>query len=234
MTHYPRYAIYFVPPADSPLYRFGADLLGYDSFRATDCDFPADLLQQHDDWRDLTKDPRKYGFHATLKAPFPLRLGKSEIELFQACRTFADITRPVPRIVTMVNALGDFVAVVPSEPNAALNQLANDCVIAFEPFRAPMTTDDRARRNPERLTTQQAQQLDQWGYPYVFNDFRFHMTLTGRIAAERRPGILNSLRTRYAMLQMTSQTIGEIALCRQDSKDSRFTVVETFPIKETS
>lgn len=231
MTDYPRYAIYFIPCPESRLYQFGADLLGYDSYRAIACSLPAAMISQFPDWRDLTADPRKYGFHATLKAPFPLHAGKTENELRDACRAFVETPRQTPQITPVVNALGDFIAIVPDRPDAPLAQLAMDCVIAFEPFRAPMTSEDRARRNPERLTERQAQQLDAWGYPYVFDDFRFHMTLTGRLPAERRPDVLDALRRGFAQLATTSLAIDRIALCRQTDKASRFTVLETFALR---
>lgn len=231
MTDYPRYAIYFIPCADSLLYRFGAELLGYDSYRAVDCSMPESIIDRFSDWRDLTADPRKYGFHATLKAPFPLHNASNENELRDACRTFVETPRPAPQITPVVSALGDFIAVVPDSPSAALAQLATDCVIAFEPFRAPMTPGDRARRNPDRLTERQRQQLDAWGYPYVFDDFRFHLTLTGRLPAERRPDILDALRRGFAQLATKSLAIDRIALCRQTDKASRFTVLETFALR---
>ena len=72
MTDYPRYAIYYVPAPDSDLDRFGAQLLGYDAFSGEDLPLPDGILPAAPDWHDLTSDPRKYGFHATLKAPMSL------------------------------------------------------------------------------------------------------------------------------------------------------------------
>ena len=82
MVNFPRYAIYYAAPRGSALDRFGADLLGYDAWSGDDLQFPNGLPL---DWRELTSDPRKYGFHATLKAPFALAPGKSETELLAAC-----------------------------------------------------------------------------------------------------------------------------------------------------
>ena len=76
MTHFPRYAIYYAPAPDSDLDRFGAQLLGYDAFSGEDLPFPDGILQAAPDWHELTRDPRKYGFHATLKAPLSLAPGK--------------------------------------------------------------------------------------------------------------------------------------------------------------
>src|ERR1700761_478085 len=207
MVDTPRYAIYYAPPPGSELDRFGARLLGYDAFSGNELPFPDGIDQTVPDWRELTHDPRKYGFHATLKAPLPLAESKSEAELVAACEAFAQAPRPIPVIKPVVNAIGDFIAIVPAERSAELDQLAADSVREFDSFRAPLTPEDRARRNPSRLTPRQCDYLDRWGYPYVMEEFRFHMTLTGRLPAERRETMLAILRQRFAMLQMTELAI---------------------------
>ena len=65
----PRYAVYFVPAADSALYRFGSAVLQYDCYTGAAVLPPIELRNQADDWRNATEEPRRYGFHATLKAP---------------------------------------------------------------------------------------------------------------------------------------------------------------------
>src|SRR5579862_9130407 len=78
MTGFPRYAIYFAAGADSALSRFGAALLGYDAHTGDELPFPRQALDVAPDWRDVTADPRKYGFHGTLKAPMALAPGRTE------------------------------------------------------------------------------------------------------------------------------------------------------------
>ena len=95
MADYPRYAIYYAPSPGSDLDRFGAQLLGYDAYSGEELPFPNDIIRMAPDWRDLTKDPRKYGFHATLKAPMSLAPGKTEPEILAACESFADKSRPI-------------------------------------------------------------------------------------------------------------------------------------------
>jgi putative phosphonate metabolism protein len=231
MENYPRYAIYFVPAPGSDLERFGADLLGYDAFSGTDLSFPDRITQAVPDWRDLTKDPRKYGFHATLKAPFALVPGSSEADLIAACKTFAGTARPIPVITPVVEAISGFIAVVPVHDSVELNRLAADCVRDFYQFRAPLSAEDRARRNPSALTAAQIDHLDRWGYPYVMDDFRFHMTLTGRIPAERRDQLVALLRTRFAALDLRALAVDRIAVFRQDDADSRFRVLAHFGLR---
>jgi putative phosphonate metabolism protein len=225
MSGPPRYAIYHMPPAGAGLYRFGAGMVGYDAFAATDLDHPAQALQTFRDWHELTADPRKYGFHATLKAPFLLADGQTETSLCKAFDRFAETAREVPIIAPVVRAIGSFIAVVPDAPAAALANLADDCVTAFEPLRAPLSDYDRRRRLKSPLTPRQIEHLDRWGYPYVFEEFRFHMTLTGSLPAEKREAVLPFLQAEFGKLGLSSIEIGHVALLKQHSNDARFTVL---------
>jgi hypothetical protein len=120
MSNYPRYAIYYAPAPASDLDRFGPELLGYDAFTGEDLPFPQGAITIAPDWRELTSDPRKYGFHATLKAPFWLAQGNSETELFAACAAFAATPRAIPTIKPVVGSISGFIAVIPSEPSQQL------------------------------------------------------------------------------------------------------------------
>lgn len=225
MTGFPRYAIYFAAGADHALSRFGAALLGYDAYTGDEMSFPHDALHVAQDWRDIAADPRKYGFHGTLKAPMALAPARTEAELRAACATFAEKARPMPVIQPVVDAISGFIAVVPAEPVDALQQLAADCVRDFDSFRPALTAEDRARRRPEKLTERQREYLDRWGYPYVMEEFRFHMTLTGRLDAERRGPILEMLRARFATLKLAALEIDRITLFRQDDAKARFRII---------
>ncbi|MDA9466907.1 DUF1045 domain-containing protein [Bradyrhizobium sp. CCBAU 53415] len=225
MTGFPRYAIYFAAGADSALSRFGAELLGYDAYTGDEVPFPREALQIAPNWRDITADPRKYGFHATLKAPMALASGRTEAGLVAACATFAGQPRTIPVIRPVVDTIGGFIAVIPAEPVDALQQFAADCVREFDSFRASLTAQDRARRKPEKLDERQRDYLDRWGYPYVMEEFRFHMTLTGRLDAERRGPILEMLRGRFAARGLDTLVIDRLALFRQDETRARFRIV---------
>lgn len=225
MTGFPRYAIYFSAGADNALSHFGAELLGYDAYTGDELPFPGDALRIAPDWRDVSADPRKYGFHGTLKAPMALASGKTEAELVAACATFAGRVRPIPMIRPVVDSISGFIAVIPAEPAAELQRLAADCVRDFDSFRPPLTAEDRARRKPEKLTERQREYLDRWGYPYVMEEFRFHMTLTGRLDAERRGPIVEMLRARFAGLKLETLAIDRIALFKQNDAKARFGIV---------
>jgi putative phosphonate metabolism protein len=234
MADYPRYAIYYVPAPGSDLDRFGGQLLGYDAYSGEDLPFPDGIARIVPDWRDLSKDPRKYGFHATLKAPMSLAHGRTEPELLAACESFAGKLRPVQVITPVVGSISGFIAIVAAAPSTELERLAADCTREFDSFRAPLSSGERARRSPSDLTPRQRDYLDRWGYPYVMEEFRFHMTLTGRLDAERRESILTMLRDSFSTVGLKTLAIDRIALFRQECSDSRFRIVKHWQLRSNA
>ena len=232
MAIYPRYAIYYAPAPDSELSRFGAQLLGYDAHRGTDLPFPDSLSSSRADWLDITTDPRKYGFHATLKAPMTLADGKTEADLATACEIFAATARRIPVVEPVVDSIDGFIAVIPAAPSADLAQLAAEVTREFDLFRAPLSPEDRIRRNPAKLTPRQRDYLDRWGYPYVMEESRFHMTLTGRLDAARREPVMAMLKSQFSKLGLRQLAIDRVALFRQDGPDSRFRIIRDYVLED--
>src|SRR5215475_12335016 len=232
MASFPRYAIYFASPQGSDLDRFGAQHLGCDAWTGEDLPFPEDVVRAVPDWRELTEDPRKYGFHGTFKAPMALADGETEAGLLAACADFARASHFSPVIKPVVQLISGFIAVVPGEPSPALQELAAACVRAFDSFRAPLTPEDRARRNPSKLNARQIEYLDSWGYPYVMEEFRFHMTLTGRLVPARREAVLAFLQKHFSGIGLAELAIDSIALFRQTVASSRFRVIEHWPLRK--
>jgi putative phosphonate metabolism protein len=177
-----RYAIYFTPEQNNPLTRLAADWLGRDPFTGAATKTPASTVLSPAEIAFHTASARRYGFHATLKAPFRLAEGESQADLEAAMAEFARATAPVviPRLV--IKQMDGFFALVPGEENLGLQRFADDVVTSFDRFRAPLSETDIERRNPDALSPAEFRNLYQWGYPYVFDAFRFHMTLTGRVA----------------------------------------------------
>jgi hypothetical protein len=222
----PRYTVYFVPHPETTLYRFGAEVLGFDCYAGRDIDHEPDLGMSRPEWSDLTREPRTYGFHATLKAPFHLAPDYVEADLVEAFWTFAAKPQRALSITPSIELLEHFAAIVPRQANPDLDAFANACVSFFDPFRAQMTSHEQARRLQHNISTRQIANIDRWGYPYVFEDFRFHMTLTGPIPQDRRPSILSFLRERFSVrCGETSLPIDHIALLRQDTPTDHFRVI---------
>jgi putative phosphonate metabolism protein len=223
----PRFAIYFVPGPETALYRFGAAILGHDCYSGESLPHPGELGLSDAEWEDVTREPRTYGFHATLKAPFRLRPEFDQGDLIAEVRTLAAGPRSIPTVEPMVGLIAGFVAVVPRTTSPAVEELAADCVTALDRFRLPMTPQDKSRRLEAGLSAPQIAYLDRFGYPYVLDEFRFHMTLTGRLAPERRGSLHALLESAYARaVGPGAFSIDRIAVLRQDRPAARFRVID--------
>ena len=208
-----RAAVYFAPPETSPL---GERAQAWFGDSAT---------------QDITGAPRHYGFHATLKAPFRLAEGETIERLLNVVERFAAARRWVEGPPLRVDALGEFLALVPSAPDPRLNALAADCVQAFESFRAPLSSEELARRRASGLSPQQDRYLQEWGYPYVMEEFRFHMTLTERLPAAERAHWKAVLEAHFAPLADRPLVLDGLSVFTQDSLDSSFQHLARFPFE---
>ena len=221
-----RYALYYAPAPETSLWRFGSDLLGYDAAtgKATQSIIPDG--QTADNWMSLTREPRRYGFHATLKAPFYLQPDSDEHALQEAMRLFKNMVSPVTLPSLTLKTIGSFIALVPSAPNQDLQTLAAKTVDYFDSFRAPLTEHDRQRRLQSPLTERQIRYLDAWGYPYVMEDFRFHMTLTGPIHADERESLRHTLNALFTQsCPERPVTIDRLVLFKQCGSKENFKIV---------
>jgi putative phosphonate metabolism protein len=223
-----RYAIYFAPEAASLLWRFGSSVIGYDAATGGDVPFAETAGLTPSAWSILTEDPRRYGFHATLKAPFTLSEGVDEAELIAGVMQLAETLSPVTLFALKAAEIGRFLALVPSAPSADLQDLASAAVEKLDQFRAPLTEADRARRLQSALTPRQIGYLDRHGYPYVHDEFRFHMTLTGPIGdATVRANCLAALSEAYArFVPAAPVSIDAMAIYRQERRDARFRIIQ--------
>ena len=225
MTVQARFALYFTPLPGSILARFGAEVLGYDCAAGTPVvrrklDGIAD-----EDAAAATAEPARYGFHGTLMAPFELAPGRSPKELEGALAVFVRDHAPVALGHLKVAAIGCFTALVPAGPQDAVRTLAGDCVTAFNDFRAPLSAYDRERRCASRLSLRQVELLERWGYPYVFSEYRFHMTLTGRLPPPEQARWQAALAAAFAPLAHEPVELEAVSLVRQDDRSTAFRVV---------
>ena len=223
-----RYAVYFSPIPNSPLAKFGNSWLGWDINSAVMVERP-NLHDFSQSIESLTESPQKYGFHGTLKAPFYLRDGIEIDELHQFCISFAKARTPFVIGRLQISCLGNFLALTEREPSADLAQLAGDIVVEFDKFRAPQTEKEIARRLKSNLSRQQEHLMHRWGYPYVLDEFRFHLTLTGRLRDAEIAGIQHALTLKLMTILADPITVGDICLCGQ-RHDERFEIITRFPL----
>lgn len=228
-----RYALYLAPPPDSFLWSFGSRVIGYDAASGADLAAPDLSGFDAETWRALTAEPRRYGFHGTLKAPFRLAEGLGEPDVIAAVEAFARGHHAFELAGLEVAALGSFVALVPARPLPALHAIADEAVAELDRLRAPLTPAEIARRRPDGLSGRQRDQLERYGYPYVFEDFRFHMTLTGPLGEDLRPHALNALGDAYAVASAhLPVAIGDVCIFRQAEAGGRFRILHRAPLRE--
>jgi putative phosphonate metabolism protein len=220
-----RYAIYYAPAAASALWDKASAWLGRDAYADAPRTRPAFPTLADLDLDALTADPRGYGFHATLKAPFELAADRSETELLAAVGAFAAGLSPF-EVAIAPAALGRFLAFRLQTISPEMDALHGACVRELDGFRAPLSDLDLARRRKAPLTVEQDERLVAWGYPYVFEDFRFHMTLTGQIRDEElRERVLGVLQDHFAP-ETGPHLFDGVAVFKQADRDAPFTILE--------
>jgi putative phosphonate metabolism protein len=222
-----RYAIYAAP--EGRLAEFAHGWLGWDAYRGRARPHPV-LPGLPRPLAELTEAPRKYGFHGTLKAPFRLAAGGDPAALGWAIEALAERCPPAAADGLRLARLGGFVALVPAGDEAAIAALAARTVEALDAFRAPPTAAEIARRDPDRLTARQRVLLDRWGYPYVMEEFRFHLTLTGDLPEAEAAAVEAVLRPRLARLLPKRFVIDSLALFGE-AADGRFHLLARYPLR---
>lgn len=231
-----RYAIYFAPPADSPFWRFGCAWLGRDPESGARPERPGLPASAAADWSEetlaaVTASPANYGFHATLKPPFRLAAGRTLDELTAAAADFAAEQSPFvcPRVEPA--ELGRFIAFRLTSGMAPMQGLAEAAVRAFEDFRDPQTEAELAKRRAAGLSDRQEALLQAWGYPYVFEEFRFHMTLTEAIADDgKRARLAAALHDMAAAAGAVGEmAVDGVALYEQPEPGAAFTLLRRLP-----
>lgn len=210
-----RFAVYFTLP-DGPLDQFGTAWLGWNAKTAERLDPPLvdDLtLPPH----EITQTPRKYGFHGTIKPPFRLAEGCDFDGLRDAVKALCANTAPVQLDGLALARLGGFLALVPAGDATPLAQLAAKAVQDLDTFRAPLNDIELAKRRRRSLSPAQEAYLDTWGYPYVLEEFRFHMTLSGSLGAAQAEMVRTALETPLAPLLPKPFKIDALTLCGEDN-----------------
>lgn len=214
-----RYAIYWMPSSSSLLDEFARRWFGgADSF-----DLEPDLAAR------AVMTPKRYGFHATVKAPFRPVPGISPQEMNAELERFCARRR---RIVTSPLALERFqhyLALCPSGRRAELEWLASECVVHFDRFRAPLNGEDHERRKGT-LSSREAAHFKQFGYPYIFDLFYFHISLAGPLDSRELDNVSAALRPRLGTMASEDFILDELCLCGDPGNGRDFEVIGRFPL----
>ncbi|NOD89714.1 MULTISPECIES: DUF1045 domain-containing protein [unclassified Ruegeria] len=221
-----RYAIYFAPPAKAEWTKFATSWLGWDMETGS---LVAHPVVGDIDVAAVTEVPRKYGLHATMKPPFRLRAVQTFDALHAACGSFASNQPPVTLDGLEIARLGRFLALRPMGETQALNTLAAACVQQLDNFREAASEAELARRRAAGLTPEQEANLVQWGYPYVLDGFRFHITLSGKLDKPTLRATQEALQAHLAPLLPQPFQITDLALMGE-AEDGRFHLIHRYAL----
>ncbi|MDY8109902.1 DUF1045 domain-containing protein [Fulvimarina sp. 2208YS6-2-32] len=211
-----RLALYYTPEADDPFAKAGADWLGRNAY--TGETWPSAIADVH------LSSARRYGFHATIRAPFGPVPGCDPAELEAVLSNFCRAQSPVVIDRLMLARLGRFLALVPQKQPDHLRDLQLGVLRTFERFRRPLNPDEVARRNPAGLTERQRHYLDAWGYPFVLEDFQFHMTLTDALEVSEIDRIEPLAKEHFADFIGAPLLIDRLALFQESEPGAPFIV----------
>lgn len=219
---YARYAIFYLPP-EGALADFGAAWLGWDVARgkpAAQPDLPGLAA--------ITAMPRRYGFHGTLKPPFRLAEGRDAEGLGHAVAALAASCAPARAHGLHLTRLGRFLALTPLGDASGIGRVAAACVTGLDGFRARPDAAELERRRKPGLSPRQETMLARWGYPFVLEEFRFHLTLTARLPGPDIERWQDRLAARLPPLPAPF-VLDEVALVGERA-DSRFELIRRHPL----
>ncbi|WP_428483131.1 DUF1045 domain-containing protein [Rhodopila sp.] len=216
-----RIAIYYAPLRDDPLTALATTWLGRDP--VTGAPVPQPGLPGI---KEITAEPRRYGFHATLKPPMRLAPNRTWSELMTAVRAVAASLAPfdLPRLA--VNDLHGFLALRETIPCPELQVLADVCVKQLDGFRAPPSEAEVAHRRTARLSAEQDAMLLRWGYPYVFGTWFFHLTLTRRLSEQEKTVLLPAAEAWFAPALDVRRRVTDLCVFTQVGPDAPFQIAE--------
>jgi putative phosphonate metabolism protein len=221
-----RVAVYYAPQPDDPLFAEGVVWLGRDpesGAPAPQPDIPG--------IEEITAEPRHYGFHATLKPPMRLVDGVRWEDVVETAHHLAAQLGTFELPPLAVHDLHGFLALRETQPCPLLHQLADACVADFDPLRAPPSESELAHRRRARLMPEQDSLLLRWGYPWVFQCWQFHMTLTRRLTAAEREQYQPTAERHFARALLLPRRVTDICLFVQPEPDVPFLIAERIPLR---
>ncbi len=226
-----RFGIYYTPQSGA-FATFGAQWLGWDIETGTRVAHP-EISGLPRPIEEMTATPRKYGLHGTIKPPFRLAEGTTREGLADAMATLATRLAPVTLAGLSLSRIGSFVALTIAGDQSPLAGLAGEVVEGLDPFRAPPSDDELARRRKSNLSPRQEALLAEWGYPYVMDEFRFHITLTGRLARGEAEAVQTALAPHLAPLLPAPFEVPDLTLVGED-EDGMFHEIQRFALSGES
>jgi hypothetical protein len=227
-----RYAVYFAPRLESAWWQAGSKWLGRCAARSERRPQPAFPGISESQLEQATLAPRRYGWHATLRAPFALAPGVTRHQLQSLLRELGEALQSFQMPPMKVARLGNFLALVPVERCAAIDEVARTCLINLHPLAKPPTPEEFDRRRAATLSPEEEFLLAKWGYPFVMERFRFHMSLTGALDGVE-PTIVHRLEeaARSWFSELPPLAFSSLTLFAEPMPMSEFIVIEQIDLR---
>jgi hypothetical protein len=213
-----RYAVYFCPAPESHLERFGRDWLSTVSIPGI----------PEERFRVLLKDVRRYGWHATLGAPFELAQGAEYEELREKVAQIAQSVHPF-HLPLHLDRLNGFIALRPSADEAHISALAERCVHDLTTLRAPVS-ETAWQHRAGSLDERECALFKAFGYPYVLERFRFHMTLSAPATHDEERALRDYLSQKVA--DASNAHIDALTICCEKEPGAEFENVAVIALGE--
>ncbi len=225
--NYKRYAIYYVPSENSELDLFGKCWLGWDPYKGEETT-KSDLskLPSFKKFSSLVLTPKQYGFHGTIKAPFKLKNEYTYNDLENKVREISKQIHSFYFDQLIIEKLGNFIGLIPTN-NLKVNAVSNKFVEELDYLRDELSESEIKKRKPHKLTSNQKQMLFKWGYPYVFDEFKFHLTLTSKLNVVEIDDVFRSLQNILKQVNLNKISFNNICIFGQKS-DEKFYFVQRF------
>jgi putative phosphonate metabolism protein len=214
-----RVALYYAPEADDPLWTRGCAWLGRDPETGSELPQP-DI----DGIAAQVTEPRRYGFHATLKPP--MQLTAPFDQFLREVKRFCREQKPFAMPRLDVTLLGRFIALCPSSASAELQAFADACVVSLDAYRRPEDAAAQAKRAAGR-TDPQRRNIAKWGYPFVMEDWRFHMTLSNPTADGQ---LMEAAQRHFSEALALPRGVASVAVFVEPAKGEPFQLLERIPL----
>jgi Protein of unknown function (DUF1045) len=227
-----RYAIYFTPQLTSSWAQAGNHWLGRCVSSSKSLEQPFIDGVAPSVFAALTEDPRRYGWHATLKAPFRLAHDQNVKQLTSGIQQLAETMSAFSLPPLRVGLLRDYLALRPEGDLKRINAIARACTTALHSFAAPLAPHELKQRRSLGLSEEQDRMLSQWGYPWVLDQFQFHFSLSGALKSatpEVRLALLYAAQRHFHHLE--NCRFEQISLFIEPAAGESFQVLENFPLK---
>ncbi len=223
-----RLAIFYAPREADALHDAASRWLGRDVLRSVNREQPSPISGIN--LGELTREPRRYGFHATLKPPFALAAGGSATALVSAVSGVASQSAPITIPALRIDRIDRFFALTAIGSQRELSHLASCCVVDLDSFRAPPSLAELMRRRALGLSERQELLLHRWGYPFVMEEYRFHLTLTGTCDDAVAPTLEAALAEHFAAVLGKPLTVDALSIFVEPAAGEPFVFLTRVPL----